>query len=513
MTALSEARLSDGQEDSLGSFVRAAAARAPNRPAIIGADGVSLTWTELESRSNQIARALRASGARPGERLMAVLGERAEYALVNAAALKAGLVVVLVSWRYQAPEIRDIAEDAEPSIVVYEEEVGDTVRAGVADLRPGARMIEISEWMGMGVDEQSSAFDEASGDDIAYIGYTSGTTGKPKGATFDHRTCRRAAITASLSYGMPHYGTGIISGSLSYVTVTLVHFWSHVYMTSCSVILGRFDPERLVSLIAQHAGTFTYLPTPTIAPVTELLRKEPRALGSMRSIVLGASPIPPDTLRELVELAGPRVRESYGSTEGAGVPICLGTELDWRSEPEPFTSVGRVVAPAVIRLMDSDGEFVGPDEEVGELAVKTPLKMREYWRNPDATEQAIRNGWMRMGDQASIAPDGRVEIKGRTREMINSGGAKVYPVEVEAVISRSPRVLECAVVGMPHERWGETPVAFVVPAASADGLEDHISELCRAELAAYKCPTAVRLIAELPRNANNKILKRVLVGT
>jgi fatty-acyl-CoA synthase len=504
---------------TLPELLTAAASRDPAGLAVADDSGGAMTWAEVEGRANRAARGLRAHGLARGDRVMTVIGERIEYAEVYAALGKAALVAVPVSWRYKPKEIRQIADDAEPAAIVFDAASAQAVHAAIAGLPYTPLLFEIGSgasatapaWEEVGRDERSSAFNEARPEDIAILGYTSGTTGAPKGAIFDQRTCRLAAAAAAVSYGLPTYGAGVLTGSLSYATVAIVHLWAHVLTSSAVVLVGRFDLERTIHLVEQHRATFTYLPTPTIEGATGLLARRPAALDGLRSILVGASPISRSALEGLVEVAGDRVVQSYGMTESAGTPVCIGRRSDWLSEPEPYSCVGRVAPPWTLGLSGPGERLPHDGQSVGEIVARGPLMMRGYWRNEPGTAAAMEDGWLRTGDLGSISPDGRVTIKGRSKEVIISGGANVFPLEVENVLSASDRVLECAVVGVPDDTWGETPVAFVVVNGPADGIEEHVRSTCRESLADYKCPKRVVVLDELPRNANLKVLKHALV--
>ena len=504
--------------DTLGDLISAAAARQAGGIAVVGPDDRRLSWGELDARSNRAARALRSLGLERGARVVTVIGERIEYAEVYATLAKAGLIAVPVSWRFKSREMLGIVEDAQPDAIIYEDELAGTI-GPVIDSHPvsvlvqigGTRSLPGAHVWGALADEGSAApVNDAAGADIAILGYTSGTTGTPKGATFDHCTCRTAATAAVLCYDLPPGGVGVLTGSLSYATVTIAHLWAHVVSGGTSVISGRFDVGNVLELLERHSATFTYLPTPVIGQATDLLADRPNAMARLRTLLVGASPISPHVLERLVEVAGCRVNQSYGMTEHAGVPVCVGKQADWESDPEPYTSIGRALFPSVLALADERETLPHDGETVGELLLRSPLVMREYWNRPDATRDAIRDGWFHTGDQASISSDGRVMLKGRSKEVIISGGTNIYPVEVEIVMSESPRVRACAVVGAPDTRWGETPIAFVEVTGAADGIEQHLRELCRAMLANYKCPTRVLVVDELPRNANGKVLKSEL---
>jgi acyl-CoA synthetase (AMP-forming)/AMP-acid ligase II len=507
--------------ETLGGLLAAAAGRAPLQVALITPSGETITYSQLESWSNRWARGLSASGLHKGDRVVTVIGERAEYVVLAAAALKAGLVVVPVSWRFRPSEAAGIAADVAPAAVIYEPAYAETAEGALAASDPRPLALELGGEVAiegarsldeLARNESDASFDEAAADDLAYIAYTSGTTGSPKGAVFDHRACRLAAGAACLSYGLPQFGTGIQSGSLSYVPVSIVHIWAHIYSNGTSVLLGRFDAERLVSLLEQHQGTFTYLPTPSVPEIIELLATHPSALKRLRCALVGASPIVPSTLETLVSVAGDSVIESYGMTETVGTPVCIGRRSDWIEDDPPFTCVGRAVPPAVIGLLDEDGAFAPHDGvSVGQIVVESPCMMRGYWGDPAVTAAATDDGWLLTGDQAAITPDGRVLLKGRSKEVIISGGANVYPIEVEAVLATSSLVKECAVIGVPDTRWGETPVAFVVAQTRGDTVQEQLRDLCRSQLAAYKCPRRFVFVDELPRNSTGKILKRLLV--
>ena len=506
--------------DTLGDLVSAAAARQADGSAVVGPDDRQLSWRELDARSNRAARALRSLGLERGARVVTVIGERIEYAEVYASLAKAGLIAVPVSWRFKSREMLAIVEDARPDAIVYEDELAGTIGA-VVDSHPVSVLVQIGgtrsllgarDWAALAGEGSAAPVNEASGADIAILGYTSGTTGKPKGATFDHRTCRTAATAAVLCYDLPPGGVGVLTGSLSYATVTIAHLWAHVVSGGTSVISGRFDVGNVLELLERHRATFTYLPTPSIGQATDLLADRPSAMARLRTLLVGASPISPHVLERLVEVAGLRVNQSYGMTEHAGVPVCVGRQADWESDPDPYTSIGRAVFPSVLALADDTKTPLPHDgDTVGELLLRSPLVMREYWNRPDTTRDAIQNGWFRTGDQATISSDGRVTLKGRSKEVIISGGTNIYPVEIEIVISESPRVRNCAVVGAPDARWGETPIAFVEVTGATDGIEQHLRELCRATLANFKCPTRILVVNELPRNANGKVLKSELV--
>jgi acyl-CoA synthetase (AMP-forming)/AMP-acid ligase II len=407
---------------------------------------------------------------------------------------------------------------------VYSTGFAAAIATAVEPVETRPRLYEVGEltvagaqrWSDVGRNDSESAIDEAAPEDLLYIGYTSGTTGQPKGAMIDHRTCRVALPTAALAYGLPLHGHLVMSASLSYVAAVIVHFWTHLFTGASISLLGPYDLQRQLELIERRRGTFTYFPTPVIREASAALAGAPRATESLRVVNIGASPIPEDAIRDLTAVIGGRAVATYGLTEGLGTPVCAARLDDWTRGPAGFRGAGRSVPPAVLALVDpSTGEPVAHDgEAVGELAARTPVRMTGYWNAPELSKTVLRGDWLFTGDLASIDPNGYVAIRGRAKEMIISGGINVYPAEVESVLELSGLVREVAIVGAPHEKWGETVVAFVVPRISPPptGFEQQVIDYCRAQMAHYKCPTRVIAVDTLPRNANGKVLKRELVA-
>jgi acyl-CoA synthetase (AMP-forming)/AMP-acid ligase II len=406
--------------------------------------------------------------------------------------------------------------------VVFAADAAERVAGAVAGLDAPPLLIDVRggegdgsvAWERLADGQSTEPLQQARGDDVMYVGYTSGTTGRPRGVVLDQAACWRAAHLGASNWNMVPYGATVLTGSLSFTAVLCSMVWSTIARGAALVLCTPFDVERAVWAVERYAGTFVYLPTPAIPEGTAALRSAP-ALDRLVTIATGASPIPPDTLGALVEVGGRRVLQAYGLTEASGIPLCIGRRDDWLAAPAGYATAGRVVGPTVFGLRDRAGEAVAHDgETVGEIAIASPTLMRGYWRDPEATAQTLRDGWLHTTDLATIDGDGFVVIRGRSKDTIVSGGINVYPAEIEAVLAASPRIRESAVVGAPHERWGETVVAFVVAAGPEPdaGLADHVRDHCRAHLAHYKTPTRVEVLAELPRNPNGKVLKDALRG-
>jgi fatty-acyl-CoA synthase len=508
---------------SAGELVEAAAARRPAALGVADIHGTRLTWAELDGLANATARGLCDLGLRKGDRVLTVLSDRAEYVVLHAAIAKAGLVLVPGSWRFKARELAHIAADARPAAVVFEDEAAERVGEAVAASGATPALVEVgaggsiagaSHWSELAAGRSTARIDLATPEDLLYIGYTSGTTGRPKGVMADHRGVRMAAFTAAQAYGLPFHGAAAMSASLSFFAAIVDHLWSNIAMTCGIAMVGPFDVERLVAVVEAEEATFTYLPTPTIADGTAALARSPAALRSLRAINIGGSLIPAGPLAELVAVAGDRVVQTYGLSEGLGTPLCAGRAQDWERAADGYATAGRPVSPARLALRDPDGRPVPHDgAAAGELMSLSPIAMRGYWEDAEATaEVLLPDGWLATGDVASIDRDGYVTIRGRAKETIISGGINVHPAEIEGALRESPLVADAAVVGAPDAQWGEAIVAFVVAAAGADAgaLPEHVREFCRERLAHYKCPRRVHLVPDLPRNPNGKVVKREL---
>ncbi|MGU3436455.1 class I adenylate-forming enzyme family protein [Actinomycetes bacterium M1A6_2h] len=508
----------------LGHLIAANAQRNPSGLAVADHDGERLGWGQFDEQSTRAARWLLNAGLVAGDRILAVVDERSEYLVLHAAAMKAGLVIVPGSWRFTATELALLLTDsrarATVSVDVCEEAVAAALElSGVSvtvRVSLGVTADRTVNWSRLIDDEvTSSPFEYAAGDTLAYLAYTSGTTGAPKGAMLSQGAVITAARIAAQTFQTPYHGVNVMSGSLSFLSAVVAHFWSQVVTGSGTVLLGKYAVDAHLDALVRHRATFTYAPTPVIASLTALMREHPDGLADLKCINIGASPIAAGLKADFVETAGSRVCGVYGLTEAAGVPLLAGRIDDWQKSGVGYDRVGRVVPPSSMLLLDGDGREVPRDgSTVGEICVSAPMLMSGYWNNSAATKTTVVGGWLRTGDLGSITEDGYVGIEGRLKDLIVSGGMNVYPAEIERVIQADSNVEEAAVVGSPHERWGETPVAFVKLASGLvlDRPEDYVAALCRRALAGFKQPTRIIVVEEMPRNPNGKILKRNLAS-
>ncbi|MEU7810885.1 AMP-binding protein [Pseudonocardia sp. NPDC049154] len=490
----------------VGHAVADWARATPGRVALSEASGRARTYAELDTRANRLAQGLLAHGLAPGDRVAVWLGNRIEYVETYLACARAGLVVVPLNIRFTAGEAWFVLDDSGTRALVHEQSVA--ARVADLDVTGLAPVLDID---GPGFDAFVSAGadtapPEPDPDELLVIGYTSGTTGFPKGAELTHRSVTHLGLTNALAC---RYGLGsvqVFGLSLSFTATVPAHVLPHLAVGGTSILLPGWDTEQAIAEIAAHRADFVILPGPAIVEFASLAEKDPTPLGSLRSVLHSASKAPPEQLERLVGAIGPRLVEGWGMTENSGGLLTATTERDYvGGVPGIFASVGRAVPGTCVSVVDEAGEPLPHDgTTVGQLVATTGSMARGYWKRPEASEATFGGGVYRTGDLGTVDERGYVSIMDRRSDLIVSGGMNVYPSEIERVLAGVDGVVECVVVGAPHERWGQTPVAFVVaPGRTAEEL----LERCRRSLASYKLPSRLVLCHALPRNASGKIVR------
>jgi acyl-CoA synthetase (AMP-forming)/AMP-acid ligase II len=506
-----------GRELVVGDLVRLGAGRSPDRVAVKVREGREVTYAELDRSTDRLANALLGLGLAPGDRIGAWLGDCVEYIELYLAVAKAGLVMVPINSRLRAGEASHLLADSGAKVLFF----GPEVAAEVAALE-GVEAVELVAVDGADAGLPARDFDSlpAAGsagaprppdpDDVYIIGYTSGTTGRPKGAMLTHRSSLAIARLNSISYHLPLGGTAALTGSMSFVATVPAHIFTHLLLGGTVVIMGKWDVESLIDTVERERATFTYIPSPLIGEFAEVAGREPARWRSLESVLHSASRATPEKLRALAEVVGGRFVEGLGMTENSGGLITATTREDIEGQTaakDLFASAGRAVAESAVRLIDAETAEPAPHdgETVAELAISSPALMSGYWNLPEASAEALVDGWYRTGDLAAIDPAGYVYIAERRTDLIVSGGINVYPSEVEEFIRTMPGVADVAIVGLPHERWGQRVAAAIVPELGFELQGEAVIEFCRHGLAGYKKPTTVRFLDDLPRTASLKV--------
>lgn len=488
---------------------------APGRPApeaVIpaGPEAEALqrtSYEQLDSGSERLAAALLDAGLRRGDRVATLTGNRPEHVELLFACAKAGLILTPLNWRLAAPELAYQLDDAEPAVLFEErdhEELADAAlaRAGASPLRLPLVRVALDDFTGGRGDARHVTVDD---DDPILLVYTSGTTGKPKGALLTHANCFWTNL--SLDRTVDLMTTDVVLQILPQFHVggwnvqPLLAWWK-----GATVVLERgFDAARALSLIERKRVT-----TMMGVPATYLFMAEQPGfaaadLSSLRQAVVGGAPMPEALLKTWHE-RGVDVVQGYGLTEAAPNVLCLPpgqarSKLGSAGKPYPHVEVK-------LRDVTTGRDLLGPAR--GELAVRGPNVFPGYWRNEEATRGSFADGWLLTGDLAERDEEGFYRICDRTKDMFISGGENVFPAEVESVLHDHPRVVEAAVIGVPHERWGEVGIAFVVIREPDAAATDELLDFCRERLARFKVPKEVRFVTALPRSAVNKVLKTEL---
>jgi malonyl-CoA/methylmalonyl-CoA synthetase len=479
---------------------------APQRVAIETTGGERLSYGELDQRCAQLAARLARLGVGPGDRVAAQIEKSVANALLYLACLRRGAVYLPLNTAYTLPELDYFFADAEPALIVCD----PARRAGIAALRgAGDARVATLDATGQGdlvdgLDDEPAGLSVAPAGDheLAALLYTSGTTGRAKGALLTHCNLASNALTLLDAWGFSAEDVLLHVLPLYHVHGLFVACNTALLAGARLLFLPRFDAAEVLALLPRATvmmGVPTYY--------TRLLAQDglsPARCAGMRLFVSGSAPLLEDTFRQFEARTGQRILERYGMTETG-----MNTSNPLFGERRPGT-VGMALPGVELRVADEAGRVLAPGE-VGVLEVRGPNVFKGYWRMPEKTAEEFRaDGFFITGDLARIGADGYVSIVGRAKDLIISGGLNVYPKEIETVIDDLAGVVESAVMGVPHPDFGEAVAAVVVVAPGAALDEGAVIAAVRARLAGFKVPKRVWFAPSLPRNAMGKVQKNAL---
>lgn len=507
---------------NVGSLLTQTARLAPRHPAIIYGD-LRRSYAETNARADRLASAFETAGIAKGDRVAILQHNGPELLETMFAAFKIGAVAVPINARLHPKEYAYIISDSGAKAVVFTEEFATglaAVRAETPDAKIHVCIGENPPWAQafesfLAQGETTHADVACDGDDLAWLFYTSGTTGKPKGAMITHRNLQfmtdhypREVYRLREDDVIMHAGP-MTHGSGLWMLPIVAGAGTHLIPTSRS-----FDPEHIFKLIEKERVTKIAFVAPTM--ITMLLNSpavDRYDLSSLRFIGYGGSPMYVEDLKRAIRRFGPIFCQIYGQGESP-MTISMLTPEDHRLSDDPIAekrlaSAGRVREDITVAVVDERDCEVGP-EQIGEIVIRGDVVMKGYWNNPEATAEAFKNGWYHTGDLGKRDTDGYIYLLDRKKEMIISGGANIYPREVEEVLLLHPGVLEVAVIGIPDRLWGESVMAIVRPRDGAKPTEQELTDLCREHLAGYKKPRFYRFVRDLPKSGYGKILKREL---
>ncbi|WNZ06804.1 long-chain fatty acid--CoA ligase [Streptomyces sp. 11x1] len=490
---------------NLAEYLVETAQRQPGRPALRLGDQVT-GYAELDERSARAAALLRAEGVRPGDRVALMLPNVPEFVVLYYGVLRAGGVVVpmnpLLKTRETAYHLTDSG-----AVLLFEwhQAPGEGAR-GAADAGVRHSAVEPAAFArALAGHEPLPGVAETADDDMAVLLYTSGTTGRPKGATLTHGGLRHntEVNTVHVQRMTPR---DVVVGCLP-----LFHIFGQICTMSVAVRAGasltlipRFEPQAVLEAIARDGATvFEGVPTMYAALLQHPARTD---VSTLRMCVSGGASLPVEILHGFERRFGCAVLEGFGMSETS--PVVTFNHPD---RPRKAGSIGTPIQDVEVRLLDDKGQDVTPGE-VGELAVRGPNVMKGYWNRPEETAAAIPDGWLRSGDLARQDEDGYLYIVDRKKDMIIRGGYNVYPREIEEALHEHPAVALAAVVGVPHDHLGEEIGAAVVLRPGAHATPDELREFVKGRVAAYKYPREVWLMDTLPTGPSGKILKREITA-
>lgn len=504
-----------GNDLTIGRWLSDRARGTPGRTAIEWRDE-RIGYAALFRSSLLAAAALRDAGVGAGERVAVLAGNCPEYVAIFFACAMTGVVVVPLNWRQSPAELAFQLDDAECSLLVAEQEheglahAACGASASVPRVTALADVVDVTSNAGGGgarsaAESASDPGAEVHDDTPLFIVYTSGTTGHPKGAVLTHANVfwanlcfdRTADVTSEdvVLQVLPQFHVG------GWNCQPLLAWWK-----GATVVLERsFDPERVLHLVAERRVTTMMGVPANYQFLAAQSTFDAVDLSSLRYVLVGGAPMPEALLRRWQD-RGVRIIQGYGLTEAAPNVLCLPAEeaerhLGFAGKPYPHVDVA-LCDPAMGELLEG--------EATGELVVRGPNVFAGYWRNPQATADTMRGGWLHTGDVAERDAGGFYRIKDRLKDMYVSGGENVYPAEVETVLTKHPAIAEAAVVAVPDERWGEAGMAVVVVRHGASIDEEAVRAWCSSKLARYKVPREVRFVDALPRSAMQKVAKREL---
>lgn len=492
----------------------------PNDPALASGEQVHADWGAFAATTASAAVGLRDSfRLSPGDRVAVIMDNRPEYLEVLYAIWHAGLVAVPVNARLHRDEIAYILDHSKTSVAVADPDHAEEVESLVGTVTQLAAVVVApgQQWDRLTTASQGRLV-ERQPDDPAWLFYTSGTTGQPKGATLTHRNILMMTLSyfadidqvtpedsvlhaAPLShgsgmYGIPHVARGAVS-----------------VMPQSNGVSRPVDGDQLASLLDNYRGMSFFAAPIMVKRLAADLSVADANLANLKTIIYGGAPMYLADLEQALDVFGPRLAQIYGQGEAPMTITALSkADHDNRDHPrwqDRLQSVGVARTDVEVRVVDEENDDL-PTGEIGEVVVRGDVVMAGYWDQPDASAEALRGGWLRTGDVGSFDGDGFLTLRDRSKDLIISGGMNIYPREVEETLLRHPGVKATSVVSRRDSEWGEAVVAFVVPEGPTPPSTDDLDQTCLDHIARFKRPKEYRFVDSLPTNNYGKVLKREL---
>ncbi len=496
------------------------AQQRPDHLVLVDPDGNEVSAGELLASCNQVVHGLRALGLKPGDAVAMLLPNSREVFDLYLAGLQAGFYLVPINWHLVGPEIAYIVQDCEAKAFVAHARFADNAKAAADEIDfptesrfsvggdiPGFRRYEE-----LVAGQPTTMPEHREGGQV--MNYTSGTTGRPKGVRrplpgTDPETAGGLFGGMLFLFGLQPFDDNVhIVGSPLYHTAVLVFSGSAIHIGHTVVVMDKWTPEEMLRLIDKYRVTNTHM-VPTqfvrLLAVPDDVKKQ-YDVSSLRHMIHAAAPCPPDVKRQMIEWWGPVIDEYYAASEGGGTMVFAN---EWLEHPG---TVGRAWPISEVVILDDDGNELPPGQ-IGTVYMHMQTGNFEYYKDKDKTEKSRKGKFFTVGDVGYLDDDGWLFLSDRKTDMIISGGANIYPAEIECELIMHPKVADVAVFGIPHEDWGEEVKAVVEPIDGVEGspdLEREILEWSKTRLAKYKTPRTIDFTTEMPRDPNGKLYKRKL---
>ena len=510
---------------NIGKLLTKSARGLPDHPATVQGSNHQ-TYGKFNARANQLANALHRLGVDTGDNVAVLMYNCPQMLESMFACFKAGFGVVPINFRLHPNEFAFIIDHSESKAVLVSPEFTESV-ADIRDRIPRAtHLISISDAEGEFLDceemlsAESDRFDDVdvSCDDVAWLFYTSGTTGTPKGAMLTHRNllAMTSSFYADIMPGCSPDDVILHAAPLSHGSG--LYALPNIAKAALNVIPEEksFAAESVLELIEEHRVTNLFAAPTMIKLLLDSSHLEKYDHGSLKALVYGGAPMLIEDTKEALEKLGPCLVQLYGQGE-APMTISYLPHHDHVLDgtDEQIAHLGSAGIPRTeveVKIVDADDNELAPGE-MGEIATRSDMVMKGYWRNPEATAETLRDGWLHTGDVGYLDERGYLFLMDRSKDMIISGGENIYPREIEEVLIQHPAVREVAVVGAPDPKWGEAVTAVVSIVSGESVTEEELIDFCKHHIASYKKPKSVDFVEELPKNNYGKILKRELRKT
>ena len=500
-------------ELNIANLVRETAQRLPDKPALIFHDQ-PVKYAEVDREIDRAAAGFASLGVKPGDRVAVLVHNIPHFVYAYQGLLRAGGVMIPLNTMYTAEEVGYIVADADARAIVVAEPFAATVD-GIRDTLPMLEHVVVAgtrapvgamtweQMVGRGTEPPAVSTGE---DDLAVLAYTSGTTGRPKGAMLSHGNllANLDQITQAPMLAEAEDDVVLLALPLFHIYALNVILGLTMRAGASAVLQERFDAVGSLDAIERHKVSVLFGAPPMFIAWLNTPGIDRYDLSSVRAAVSGAAPLPGMVLEDFQRKLGITIWEGYGLTETA--PAVTSNAMGERAKPG---SIGKPLPGVEVRIVDHDGDDV-EEGDPGEILVRGPNVFRGYWRQQDASDEAIRDGWFRTGDVGYADEDGYIFLVDRMKDLIIVSGFNVYPREVEDALFRHPKVADVAVIGVPHPYTGETVKAFVVLKTGETTTEEEMVDHCRRSLARFKCPTVIEFVTELPTLPTGKVLKRLL---